>query len=304
MSGRSPERFRGYAWVTLAVLLFSTIEVTAKFAQPGVPPFRLGFFRFFIAGLLLLPFALRDMRARGLRMNGRDLGRLAGLSIVGVVILSICFHLGVQWVPAHQAAILFSGNPVFVAVLAPALLGERMDARGWLALALGALGVGCLLMTGGQGENAAVRPADEWKGVGFTLCAMLSFAFYTVLSKRVVPRHGILGMTSVVSLTGSLLLLPLAWAREGFPFQPMTPVEAGAVAWLAVMTTAVAYVLYFSGINRVPAARGAMLFFLKPITAMLLAWGMLAEQPGALAIIGAVFILAGTGTALLRTTRA
>ena len=295
---------RGYAQVTLAVLLFSTIEVTAKFAQPGVPPFRLGFFRFFIAGLLLLPFALRNMRARGLRMSGRDVGRLAGLSLVGVVLLSMCFHLGMQWVPAHQSAILFSGNPVFVAGLAPALLGERVDARGWVSLALGALGVGCLLMTGGHGENPAVQPAEEWKGVGFTLCAMLSFAFYTVLSKRVVRRHGILGMTSVVALTGSLLLLPLAWWREGSPFQPLTPAEAGAVAWLAVMATAVAYSLFFSGLSRVPATRGAMLFFLKPITAAVLAWGVLGERPGAMAILGAVFILAGTATALLRTSRA
>ena len=301
MSGRDPSLARGYAQVTLAILLFSTIEVVAKYAQPGVPPFRLGFFRFLIAGWLLLPFAVQNMRSMGVRLSPADLLRLGALSIVGVVLLSICFHLGVQWVPAHQSAILFSGNPVFVAVLAPFLLGERVDRRGWISLAISTLGVGCLLLAGEGGDSAA--SSDQWRGVSLTLCAMLSFAVYTVISKRVVARYGILGMTSIVAITGSLLLLPVTWWHDGFPFQPMTWAEGAAVAWLAVMATAVAYALYFGGLSRVTATRGAMLFFLKPVTAALLAWLMLGERPGAMAALGTVFILSGTATALLRPSR-
>lgn len=301
MSGRDPRLVRGYAQVTLAILLFSTIEVVAKYAQPGIPPFRLGFFRFLIAGWLLLPFAIQNMRSMGIRLGVADLLRLGALSIVGVVLLSVCFHLGIQWVPAHQSAILFSGNPVFVAVLAPFLLGEHVDRRGWMSLALGALGVGCLLLAEGDGHVAGA--ADQWRGVGLTLCAMLSFAIYTVISKRFVSRYGILGMTSIVAITGSLLLMPITWWRDGFPFQPMTWVEGAAVAWLAVMATAVAYALYFGGLARVTATRGAMLFFLKPVTAALLAWMMLGERPGAMAVLGTVFILSGTATALLRKSQ-
>lgn len=297
MSGGPSSRAEGWLELISAVLLFSTIEAAAKWALPYVPPFRMGLYRFVTAGLVLTPFAVWRLRRSGFRWQRTDGPVLLGLALVGVTALSVCFHLGVAWMPAHQAAILFSGHPVFVAVLAPALLGERMTRRGWIALGLSAAGVACLLLAGaGRGGAASVR--ETAVGVMFMLGAMLAFSIYTVLSKRFTPRYGAIGMTAMVALIGGLALLPLTWAVEGFPFRRIPLSAWMAVAWLALGATALAYALFFAGLKRVPATRGAMLFFLKPLTAAALAWALLGERPGLWTWIGAALILAGTARAL------
>jgi drug/metabolite transporter (DMT)-like permease len=180
MSAARPSRAEGWLELTAAVLLFSTIEAAAKWALPYVPPFRMGLYRFVTAGLVLLPFAIWRLRRSGFRWQRTDGPVLLGLALVGVTALSVCFHLGVAWMPAHQAAILFSGHPVFVAVLAPALLGERMTRRGWFALGLSAAGVACLLLADAH-HGAATSVREAAVGVLFMLGAMLAFSIYTYI---------------------------------------------------------------------------------------------------------------------------
>jgi drug/metabolite transporter (DMT)-like permease len=242
--------------------------------------------------------AIWGWRRSGFRPRRPDFVAWTGLALIGVTVLSTCFHLAIRWLPAHQAAILFSGNPVFVALIAPSLLGERIGWRGWGALGLALAGMGLLLAgypahaeTGGR--NAAMT------GVSLMMGAMFCFALYTVLSKKVLNRHGAVGMTSAVSLLGSLVLLPWVWIRDGWPLRPLSPGAFGAVVWLALITTAFAYVLYFAGLRRVDASRGAMLFFLKPVAAAALAAAMLGEHIGLGTIAGAALILGGTGLAMI-----
>lgn len=299
-AAESTSRGAGHVAVALGVLLFSTIEVASKAAMPAIGPFQLAFLRFFIAGLVLLPFALWNLRVGGYRFKKQDLLVISGLALVGVTSLSTCFHLGVQWLPAHQAAILFSGHPVFVAIIAPALLGEKVTRRGWIAIGCGVAGVACLLVTGAGGREVCAEP--NWMatatGAVFTLGAMFFFSLYSVLSKKVLPRFGAVAMTSLVSLVGCLGLLPWVLGEKSGWWKSVPPSAWGAVAWLALAATALAYVLYFAGLKRIPATRGAQWFFMKPLVAVLLAWGWLGEKPSWMTGLAAIFILSGTVVAI------
>lgn len=282
----------GYAALAAAVLLFSTIEVAAKWIGGTVPPLRLAALRFLAAGLALLPFAVHGVVRSGRRWTRQDAILLGGLAVIGVTVLSGLYHVSLTYLPANVGAILFSGNPVFVAVLAPWLLHERLDPRRRAALALGAAGVALFLWDRGQFSTRMAA------GVALMLGAMFVFALYTVLSKRVLARYGAIPLTCAACILGSLALLPVAWWREGMPFRPLPLPTLGAVAYLALATTSLAYALYFAGLKRVQASRGSLLFFIKPVAAAGLAYVVLGECMTAPMIAGAALIVAGTALAL------
>ena len=288
---RSTTRW-GYAALASAILLFSTIEVASKWIGPSVPPLRLAVLRFLAGGLALAPFAAREIRSR--KWTRQDLLILAGLALTGVTALSGFYHFAITLMPANQAAILFSGNPVFVAALAPALLGERIGRRERGAMALGVAGTIAFLW--GRGHFSLQTAA----GVMFMLCAMFFFALYTVLTKKCLPRYGAVPLTCLACIFGSLALVPVSWLREGSPFRAIPLPALLAVAYLALATTALAYVLFFHGLKRVPASRGSLFFFIKPPAAALLAWLVLHEAFTLPMAAGTALILAGTALTLRR----
>lgn len=297
--GGSPAGHRGgYGWVLLAVLLFSTIEVVSKWMSPLRPPLQLAFLRFFIAGLVLLPFAIAGLRRRGVKPGRKDAAIFAGLGLIGVTCAIGAFHTAIAFLPANQAAILFSGNPVFVAILAPAVLGERLDRRRLGALLLGLAGTAAFLWDRG---HLSIRAAS---GVVFMLGAMFAFALFTILSKKVTPRYGAIAIVSLASLAGSLALLPMTWLHDGCPFRVMTAPHWAAIAYLALVATAAAYAAWFHGLRHLEASHATLLFFVKPVAASALAWVVLGERLGWLSAVGAAMILAATAVALRRSPAA
>lgn len=282
----------GYAWVLTAVLLFSTIEVVSKWIGPLRPPLQLAFLRFFIAGLLLAPVAVHGLVRERRRLGWKDAGIFAGLGLIGVTAAIGLYHTAISYLPANRAAILFSGNPVFVAILAPFVLGERTDRRRLFALALGLAGMLAFLWDRGRFSIQAAA------GIAFMVGAMFSFALFTILSKKVTPRYGALAIVSFASLAGSLVLLPLTWAHDGCPFHAMTLPHWAAIGWLSVFATAIAYAAWFHGLRHMEASHGTLLFFIKPVAASILAAIVLDERLGWPGIAGASLILAATALAL------
>jgi drug/metabolite transporter (DMT)-like permease len=282
----------GYAWVLLAVVLFSTIEVVSKAMGPARPALQIAFLRFFLAGLVLLPFAIRALRRDGKPLKRQDWILYAGLGLIGVTVGIGLYHMAVARLQANQSAILFSGNPVFVAALAPLLLKERIDRRHAGALALGVAGMACFVWDRGGPSLRTVS------GVALMVASMVAFALYTVLSKKIVPRHGAIVLTAFASLFGGLILLPLTWAADGPPWRLLTAWHWLAVGFLAVFATAVAYAAYFHGLRHVKASRGSMIFFAKPVLASVLAWILLREPLGAASILGGILIISATAVAI------
>lgn len=283
----------GFLQLALAILLFSTIEVGVKLVGPDVPPLRLAAYRFLLGGLILLGPALARLRFRRSPLSASDLGLLALLGLVGVAVSISCYHLALRYLPANVAAILFSANPVFVSLFAPWLARERVSARQVIAIGVGLAGVLVLAFREG------LPPAAGILGVAFSVVAQVTFALYSVMSKTFMPRFGARVITCFAGLLGGLMILPVSWALEGAPTLALAPGTWLKVLYLAGGATALAYIAFFSGLERVGASRGAALFFLKPVLASICAWVVIGESLtpsialGALIILAALFLVVG-----------
>ena len=159
---------------------------------------------------------------------------------------------------------------------------RRNVERRWL---VEGAGVAVLALEGGGSEVSA-------PGVALAVGAGASYAAFTLASKRLLDAgHGVEPVMARLFSAGAVLLIPvlvlgdLSWT---------TSADGIAMAlWLGAVPTALAYILFASGLRHLPAGEVATLTLAEPVTAALLGAIVLGERPGAVAIAGIVAILAG-----------
>ncbi len=291
-------RRSGYLYVTGAVVLFSTIEVVSKYIQSGgegrapVGSVQVAMLRFLLGAaaiFLLLPlrgqqhFALSALRESGLR--------IAALGAVGVFLTFFLLHEGISRTSASAAAVIFSMNPVFTALIAAAALRERLGAAGWLGVLVGLLGA-FAAVTDFQFTDIFSR--GDFLGGMMVLGAAATWSVYTVYGKRFSERYGSLAVSFLTTACGSLLLAALITIKGGWgEMASYGPRDWWWLIYLGTVTVGLGYFLYFEGMSRVAASRGASLFYLKPVLALLFAHLFLGEAVSSRLLAASLLVACG-----------
>jgi drug/metabolite transporter (DMT)-like permease len=288
----------GYLFVLAAIGLFSTIEVVSKYLQSGggaagrVGPSQVAALRFlFGAGfVLVLLVGKRQGRfiAGAVRRDGLP---IALMGAVGVFLTFFLLHEGIESANASTAAVIFSMNPVFTVLIASLVLRERLGMMGWLGVGLGLAGAFAAI-TGFRFSGLFSR--EDFLGSILILIAAATWSVYTVYGKRYSERYGSLVVSFLSMVAGSALLAVLLSLQGGWG--EMAGYDSRAWAWLlylGVVTVGIGYILYFEGMRRVPASRGASLFYLKPVLALLIAHFTLGEPISYSLLLASVMVASG-----------
>lgn len=276
-----------FLWILGTALAFGTMEVALKIAgNPAVAaqvpsflrilsvdqsfdPLQLTFLRFFLGGLFLLPFALRDLRRRALHLTASDYGFCALEGLVGVVISMTLFQLSVNASNANLAAVLISMNPLFTMVFAHFVAGERFTNRKGLVLAVCIAG---LILVAAPWKMAA---GNSLSGIVMGLGAATFFGLYTALSKRRIARLGGMALNSISFLFGGLLEL-FVLLLLGKPVLAGICVQSLPIlAYVSLVVTGFGYFCFMRAVECGGASRASYAFFVKPIIAAVLAWAVL-----------------------------
>ena len=190
-------------------------------------------------------------------------GVLGVLNIGGffALLFVAAYHL-----PGGIAATLGAVQPLVAAVLAAVMLNERLTFSVTLSGVLGLVGVGLLVLT----AEARLDTIGILAGLG----GALSMAAGVVLTKHWGRPVGLLAFTSWQLLAGGAFLLPLVLILEGLP-DGLTALNVTGFLWLGGVGTALAYALWFRGIQLLPVARVSMLGLLSPVVAAIAGWMVL-----------------------------
>ena len=283
---------RAADYVRLVVLaaIWGASFIFMRLAAPALGPVLTAASRVLIAGAVLIGY----LAVRGL---DSDLCRLwPQYLVIGVAnsaIPFLLFSFAAIHLPASYSVILNAATPIFGALLAAIFLAERLTLVKLAGLAIGAAGVALVSRAG------PVVP-DAWFGwsVAACLAAALCYAGTGVYLKRCVADAKAVAVAAWSQLFAGLVLLPVV------PFAPapgaITPTVVGNVLALAMLSSAVAYLLYFRLMADVGPTRTLTVTFLMPAFGML--WGALflgeAITPPVLA--GAALVVGGTALALRR----
>jgi probable blue pigment (indigoidine) exporter len=276
-----PERLRtvnpAILLSALAPVAWGTTYLVATELMPADRPLLTAAVRVLPIGVLL------TLRARRLP-RGSWWWRTAVLGTLNIGVFQALLFVAAYRLPGGVAATAGAVQPLVVGVLAAWLLAERLRPGMVLAAVGGILGVGLLVLT----PEARLDPV----GVGAALAGTVSMATGVVLTKRWGRPVDLVTATGWQLVTGGLLLAPLALALEGLP-PALTMANWAGAAWLSVIGTGAAYLLWFRGIERLPVSHLSFLGLLSPLVATVLGWAVLSQSLTAGQLTGAGLI-AGT----------
>jgi drug/metabolite transporter (DMT)-like permease len=275
----------------LANTLWACSYVAAKFALRDTSVNMMNALRMILAALILLPL-LVAMR-KELHLTRRDLPQLAALALVGFVINKIFEYGGLSLTTASDVALLIASESIFTAALSWLMLRERFRLRTGIALALGLVGVYLIversLLPNMPGGGGALRIVGDL----MVVLALIFESFYTVRGKALLVKHPPLLVTAAAIVGSTLFWIPAAGVDVALHgWHPPGLLAWLSIGWLALMSTVVAYLAWFKGLERVDGSAAASTLFVQPLLGTTLAIALLGDQLLPTTIAGGVLIMA------------
>lgn len=278
--------WRGIAYLLGAMLLLPVMDGLAKVLTARYPVLQVSWARFFFALLVLLPFA-RGLSLRALLLPDQ-LGLQLARSIFQVAAVSL-FFLTISYLPLADSLALAFLYPMITVALAALLLGEHVDARRWLTVAVGFLGAIVIIRPG----FGVFQPASLL-GLGTSFV----FAAFIILTRKLAgtaPPAVILIWGTLVGAVLTTLLVPTVW---------VTPSLADLGVMLALGAIgAVGHMLLLRAYEMAKASVLAPLGYVEMISAVAVGWLDFGDFPDAMTWLGIAIIVASGVYLALGTPR-
>lgn len=229
-----------------------------KLLLAEMPPLAARSYAAFLGAALLAVLA----RARGESLLiPRELwGRTVVFAVLNVTAWMGFTTVALLWLSAAEGAIIAYTMPVWAALLAWLLLGERLGAARIGALLLGALGVALLFI----GQPLDLGPG-KWMGAAMVMAAAIAFAFGAIVAKRtplLLPPNASVAWQLFL---GCAPLAVISWFVEDPAWSALSPLGWFCFVWMAVIPLAMAYVCWFAALKRLPAGTAALGTLMVPV---------------------------------------
>ncbi|UPM42298.1 DMT family transporter [Halocatena salina] len=275
----------------LAAALWGGMYVVSKWGFGAIPPLTLAFVRVVLgAATLFVLVRLTKPQRSFSRVEWYRFGVLA----VWVAVTMATQFLGTALTTASQGALLTVLTPVFTLVLAVSLLDESLTRQKLFGMALATVGTVIVV-----GDRYGVSVAGgQLHGIGLLLLASLGWAAYTVYGKPLVRRYSALETatySTILAVPLMTVLVPIELASVSIdPVGVLEqPTVLGAVVYLGVFSTALAWYLWYKGLEYVDAGTVAVFFFAQPVVGVAFGVVFLGEAVSPLFVIGGIVMALG-----------
>lgn len=295
--------WRGLVLVCLTGIIWGTIGpgIDLVYRRSDLTPLTIGALRAIFAVVTLWAGALLTGRVQACR----ELLRTSWRRVVAVGLLTASFMLlflvAVLTAGVSVATVVALGTaPVLLLVLTSVQRRQRPAGREVVTVGAAVIGLALVgLSETGGGEGPL------WVGLVTAVASGCAYALSAEVSGELTRRHDPLAITTTTMSVAAAILVPggllLAW-RRGETLVAGDAITWALLAYLGVVTMALAYVLLFSGLRSTPSGAAVVVTLLEPVTAVVLAVTWLGERLTLPAAGGSMLILAAIGTIGLRGT--
>jgi drug/metabolite transporter (DMT)-like permease len=290
-------------WVGLLILylVWGSTYLGIAIAIDTIPPFAMAAVRFLIAGSVLVGWSVaREGRSLTLPAprEWRD-SAIVGALLLGGGMGMVSF--GEQTVPSGIAALLIALMPVWIAVLGRIFLGERLPRLAMVGIVAGFVGVGILIGPSAFGGSGGLGGL----GLAAIIASPISWASGSLFAshRARLPRQPLLA-TGLQMLSGGCVLTVmslLSGELASFRLEAVSPASIGALAYLTVVGSLVAFTAYGWLLRVAPLPLIATYAYVNPVVAVILGAIFRSEPIDARTLLAGAVIVAGV--ALIVTAR-
>jgi drug/metabolite transporter (DMT)-like permease len=286
-------------WLILAgtLLLWAGNWIVARAVRDDISPGIATAGRLLLVLAILSPFTLRNLLQKAKNLEGGNVLLLAGFFGGGL-------HLAFQWLGLHyttatSATLYLSTAPIFILLMAPFLLGDRITPKQWAGVAISFCGVALI---GTQGRFALV---SFNLGDALALLSMFFWGAYTLFLRKRRDSLDLPEFLTALCGMGLVTLLPwVAWEMMNQGKANLSGIGLLAVAYSAIGSLLLAGAGWAYVVKRLGAPRAGATMHLMPLITATMAMLFLGEQPAWYHGIGFVLILAGVALSTVRSQSA
>jgi len=290
MLKRFDAKFLGYFYVAAAAVIWGSNGVIVN--QVPYNAYTVAFFRVVFASLTLLPVVLLTKK-REVLSAARHWKIMLSLGFLLALGWALLFH-SMKLIAIANAVLPNYMAPIFVALLAPLVLKEKLEKSTLLALAVSVAGIAVISYQ----QNLQINDPDGFNlaGIILGLLAGLAYAGFVIVSKRALSSFSSLVVAFYSYSVASICLLPFV---IGTDFSPdLTPWMLLLV--LGILNTAFAVTLYLKGLGMIKAQKAVVFTYLEPASAIVFGFFFLAQPPTPLMLGGGLLILIAGYIVVLR----
>lgn len=270
----------------LMVVIWGSNFTVVKVALRDFPELAFNGMRMVVACVIFLA-AMRLSRTRT-ALSRADWSRLVVLGIVGHFLYQLCFVGGLKRTSVANSSLIVGASPVLIALLSSAAGHERVPLLRWAGVFLAFTGLYFVV------GHRADWSAGSWQGDALVIVSMVCWATYSVAAQPLLKRHSPLRVTGISFVIGTGLyiftsapfLIAVDWSSISLTSWILTVLSAALALNLA-------YLIWYTGIQKLGGTRTAVYSYLVPIVAMLVAAVWLGETVSGNQIVGAAAILTG-----------
>jgi len=271
-------KFLVYSYVAAAAIIWGSNGVIVNWVPYDA--YAIAFFRVLFASLTLLPVVLLTRKPETMRA-AKSWRVMLSLGLLLALGWTLLFH-SMKLIAIANAVLLNYTAPIFVALLAPLFLKEKLEKSTLLALAISVAGIVVISYQ----QNLQISHLNLL-GVILGLLSGLAYAGFIIASKRALSSFSSLVVAFYSYAVASIFLLPFV---IGTDFSP------DLASWilllvLGVFNTGFAVTLYLKGLGMVKAQKAVVFTYLEPASAVVFGFLFLAQQPTPLMLVGGFLIL-------------
>jgi len=284
----------GFLWIILAAAGFSVMPTLVKltYLHSTFAPIDIAIWRFVLATPIMWALVLYSHRAQRVKTNEKL--PIARLLIIGIFVAAavMAAFFALERLPGSTYIVLLYAYPAMVALLSR-LMGDKIHARTWLALAMALIGVALTV------PNFHTAAGGDAVGVGLALFNAAIIAIYYLLTRRALDGVVDVSRASAVMMISTFVIMLMLIPLRGLQF-PQNPLTALLLIGIAAFGTVLPIIGVNIAVQRIGAAQASLVSTVEPIMSMIISMLILSEVILALQWLGAALIVVSVVVLQLR----
>jgi len=273
---------RGMLMLIFVNVMWGLSFIFSKTAlSEGMPAMTLAFWRYALTAAVMLPLCLR--MEGGIRL-GKWAPRALATTLLGITVYFYFELTGLQHTTASAASLILALVPMLTLLYRVIFHRERISRLRWFAVALSLVGAYFVIMTDGSEGSGTLM------GNLLMVCACLCWTGYILTTPKLMESCSSMRVSSWQAIAGAITLCPFALAEKS-DWVPVSPLAWLCILLLAIVCSAVCYVLYNEAIRSVDSLTVSLTINLNPVAACVGGAILLSEKLMPMQLFGGILII-------------